>query len=66
MRYRSLTESVSSRSNKTVFNTLVIFYTSTNWWLRSPNVGNSTNFWNVNNNGNCNNNNASNSNGVCP
>ena len=37
-----------------------------NWWLRSPNVGNSTNFCNVNNNGNSNNNNASNVNGVCP
>lgn len=35
-----------------------------NWWLRSPNVNNSTNFWNVNNNGNCNNNNANNNNGV--
>ena len=36
------------------------------WWLRSPNVGNSTTFWYVNNYGNTTNNNASNSNGVCP
>jgi hypothetical protein len=36
------------------------------WWLRSPNLSNSTNFCNVNNNGNVgNNNNASNTNGVC-
>ena len=37
-----------------------------NWWLRSPNVGNSTNFCNVNNTGNANNNNASNTNGLVP
>lgn len=37
---------------------------ATNWWLRSPNAANSTNFCNVNNNGNANNNNANNSNGV--
>jgi len=35
-----------------------------NWWERSPNSSNSTNFCNVNTNGNANNNNASNSNGV--
>ncbi|MBR2858953.1 MAG: hypothetical protein IKB90_02525 [Alistipes sp.] len=37
------------------------------WWLRSPNVNNSTNFYNVNTTGtvNNNNNNANNSNGVC-
>jgi len=35
-----------------------------NWWERSPNGSNSTNFCNVNSNGNANNNNASNSNGV--
>lgn len=37
------------------------------WWLRSPNVNNTTNFYNVNTTGtvNNNNNNASNSNGVC-
>lgn len=36
-----------------------------NWWERSPNASNSTNFVNVNNNGNPNNNNnASNANGV--
>jgi hypothetical protein len=36
-----------------------------NWWERSPNASNSTNFMNVNNNGNPNNNNnASNNNGV--
>ena len=35
-----------------------------NWWLRSPNVTNTTNFWYINNNGNANNNNASNTNGV--
>ena len=43
-----------------------ILGSANNWWLRSPYVGNSTNFWNVNNNGNGNNNNASNANGVCP
>lgn len=37
-----------------------------NWWERSPNVGNTNNFWNVNTNGNNNNNNANNSYGVCP
>ncbi|MGN1157929.1 MAG: DUF6273 domain-containing protein [Agathobacter sp.] len=38
-----------------------------NWWERSPNVSNTTNFMNVNNNGNPNNNNnANNTNGVCP
>ena len=35
-----------------------------NWWERSPNGSNTTNFCNVNSNGNANNNNASNSNGV--
>ena len=30
-----------------------------NWWLRSPNLNNSTNAWNVNSNGNANNNNCS-------
>lgn len=34
------------------------------WWLRSPNMANSTNYYNVNSNGNSNNNNASNSYGV--
>lgn len=34
------------------------------WWLRSPYIGNSTNFCNVNSSGSYNNNNASNSNGV--
>ena len=29
------------------------------WWLRSPNLNNSTNAWNVNSNGNANNNNCS-------
>ena len=33
---------------------------SRNWWLRSPYLGNSSNFNNVNNNGGSNNNNASN------
>lgn len=37
-----------------------------NWWLRSPNSSNSTNFVNVNNDGTVNNNNASYSNGVAP
>lgn len=37
-----------------------------NWWLRSPNASNSSNFVNVNNDGTVNNNNASNSNGVAP
>lgn len=36
-----------------------------NWWLRSPNSGNSNNFCNVNSDGTANNNNANNSNGVC-
>lgn len=36
------------------------------WWLRSPNVGYSTYFWNVYYNGNCSSNNASYANGVCP
>ncbi|MDE6150222.1 MAG: hypothetical protein K2F81_09085 [Ruminococcus sp.] len=46
---------------------MVIFCVSANnWWLRSPNVGNTTNFWNVNTNGNCYYNNASSSYGVCP
>lgn len=37
-----------------------------NWWERSPNVGNSNNFYNVNTSGNPNNNNnANNANGVC-
>ena len=36
-----------------------------NWWLRSPNSGNSNNFCNVNSDGSANYNNASNSNGVC-
>lgn len=35
-----------------------------NWWLRSPYVGNTTNFCNVNSNGTANNNNASNTYGV--
>lgn len=35
-----------------------------NWWLRSPNTSNTTNFSNVNLEGNHNNNNASNTNGV--
>ena len=35
-----------------------------NWWERSPNGSNSTNFCNVNSNGNANYNNASNANGV--
>lgn len=35
-----------------------------NWWLRSPNLGNSTNFWYVLDSGDVNNNNASNTNGV--
>ena len=35
-----------------------------NWWLRSPNTTNSTNFRNINTTGNVNNNNASNTRGV--
>lgn len=35
-----------------------------NWWTRSPNTGNSTNFYYVNSSGSNNNNNASNSYGV--
>ena len=37
-----------------------------NWWLRSPNVGNANNEYNVNSSGSSNNNNANNSYGVCP
>lgn len=37
-----------------------------NWWERSPNSGNSTNFCLVNSDGTANNNNASNSNGLAP
>ena len=38
-----------------------------NWWERSVNPNNATNFANVNNNGDpSNNNNASNTNYVCP
>lgn len=37
-----------------------------NWWLRSPNASNSTNFCNVNNGGSANNNNSGNSNGLAP
>jgi len=37
-----------------------------NWWERSANYNNATNFCNVNTNGNANNNNASNSNGLAP
>lgn len=37
-----------------------------NWWLRSPNTGNSNNARNVNTSGNVNNNNANNSNGAAP
>lgn len=39
---------------------------SANWWERSPNGSNATNFCNVNNNGTANNNNASNANGLAP
>ncbi len=35
-----------------------------NWWERSPNTGNSTNFCNVTTAGAVNNNNASNANGI--
>jgi hypothetical protein len=42
-----------------------LWYRANNWWERSPNVSNATNFYNVNNNGNpSNNNNANNTNGV--
>ena len=37
-----------------------------NWWERSPNYNNSSNFCNVNSDGSANNNNASNSNGLAP
>ena len=39
---------------------------ATSWWLRSPDVGGSTNFWYVNTSGGCGNYNASPSLGVCP
>lgn len=38
---------------------------ASNWWTRSPNTTNTTNFRYVNSSGNNNNNNASNSYGVC-
>lgn len=45
---------------------ILLSFTANNWWERSPNASNSTNFCNVNSNGNANNNNnASNSRGVC-
>lgn len=44
----------------------VIFRTAVNWWLRSPNASNSTNFVNVNTDGTVNNNNANYSNGFAP
>ncbi|WP_442877265.1 DUF6273 domain-containing protein [Dysosmobacter sp.] len=37
-----------------------------NWWLRSVNASNTTNFCNVNTDGSANNNNAYNSNGFAP
>lgn len=37
-----------------------------NWWLRSPNPGNSNNPRNVNTDGQVNNNNANNANGAAP
>lgn len=44
-----------------------IWLVASNWWERSPNASNSTNFTNVNTNGNAgNNNNASNTNALCP
>lgn len=42
----------------------ILFCSADNWWLRSPNATNTTNFSNVNNNGNVNSNNATNTNGV--
>lgn len=36
------------------------------WWLRSPNLGNTNNAWNVNPSGDLNNNNVTNTNGVRP
>jgi len=44
----------------------VIFRTAVNWWLRSPNASNSTNFVNVNTDGTVNNNNANYSLGFAP
>ena len=44
----------------------VIFRTAVNWWLRSPNASNSTNFVNVNTDGTVNNNTANYSNGFAP
>lgn len=41
-------------------------YSATNWWLRSPNVGNANNVYNVNTSGSLNNNNANNGNGCAP
>lgn len=42
-----------------------VWVRANNWWERSPNASNTTNFMNVNNNGNPNNNNnANNTNGV--
>lgn len=40
--------------------------TAVNWWLRSANYNNSSNFCNVNTDGSANYNNANNSNGLVP
>ena len=45
---------------------LVAGYSATNWWLRSPNVGNANNVYNVNTTGTLTNNNANNGNGCAP
>ena len=37
---------------------------ASNWWSRSPNLGNSNNFWYVRTSGDVNNNNANNTYGV--
>ena len=42
----------------------MLFCSAANWWLRSPNATNATNFSNVNNNGTVVGNVASNANGV--
>ena len=44
----------------------ILMATAVNWWLRSVNATNTTNFCNVNTNGNANNNNASYSFGFAP
>ena len=55
-----------SVSSATIRSRMRHISSANNWWERSPNSGNSTNFCNVNSDGTANNNNASNSNLLAP